>query len=106
STRGGSSEDGARPMHIAIIGAGALGRIYGVRLAKSGDDVSFVVRSAHLADTGPIAIELVGGDYGPDVLEAPRRVDTPPPDADVIVLAVRFEHALGPELLDALSRTP
>jgi 2-dehydropantoate 2-reductase len=36
-------------MRIAIIGAGAIGGIYGAALAKAGADVTFVARGAHLA---------------------------------------------------------
>lgn len=34
-------------MKIAILGAGALGCYYGARLQKSGQDVSFIVRSEY-----------------------------------------------------------
>ena len=36
-------------MRIAVIGAGGIGGIYGAALAKSGADVTFVARGAHLA---------------------------------------------------------
>jgi len=36
-------------MHIAVIGAGGIGAIYGAALAKAGADVTFVARGAHLA---------------------------------------------------------
>lgn len=35
-------------MRIAVIGAGGIGAIYGAALAKSGNDVIFVARGAHL----------------------------------------------------------
>ena len=35
-------------MHIAVIGAGAVGGYYGAMLARSGQQVSFVARGAHL----------------------------------------------------------
>ena len=35
-------------MKIAIIGAGAIGGYVGVRLALSGEDVTFIVRGANL----------------------------------------------------------
>jgi 2-dehydropantoate 2-reductase len=36
-------------MRIAVIGAGGIGGIYGAALAKTGADVTFVARGAHLA---------------------------------------------------------
>ena len=36
-------------MRIAIVGAGGIGAIYGAALARSGVDVVFVARGAHLA---------------------------------------------------------
>ena len=36
-------------MKIAILGSGAVGGYYGARLARSGQDVTFVARGAHLA---------------------------------------------------------
>ena len=36
-------------MRIAIIGAGGIGAIYGAALARSGVEVAFVARGAHLA---------------------------------------------------------
>src|SRR5690348_15514156 len=35
-------------MHIAVVGAGAVGGYYGARLALSGERVSLVARGAHL----------------------------------------------------------
>jgi 2-dehydropantoate 2-reductase len=35
-------------MHIAVVGAGAVGGFYGARLARSGERVSLIARGAHL----------------------------------------------------------
>jgi len=35
-------------MHFAILGSGAVGGYYGAKLARSGQQVSFVARGAHL----------------------------------------------------------
>ena len=83
-------------MHVAVFGAGALGGVYGVLLAAHGGvDVTFVVRPSRVASREPIAIESVRKNHR-DVIEAPRRSDTVPGDADVILLAV------GTEDLDTL----
>ena len=36
-------------MKICIFGAGAIGGLMGVQLARAGADVSFIARGAHLA---------------------------------------------------------
>lgn len=83
-------------MHVAVVGAGALGAVYGVRLAlRTQTTVSFVVRPRRVSETTPLAIHRVGGKEA-ETLEAPARVAVVPRDADMIVLAV------GTEDLDAL----
>ncbi len=83
-------------MHVAIVGAGALGASYGVRLARRARaSVTFVVRPRHIAAAAPIAIERVT-DGLREAIEAPALTTAAPPDADVIVLAV------GTEDLDAI----
>lgn len=80
-------------MHVAVVGAGALGRIYGARLCGAGERVSFVVRPSRVGDTAPIRIEPVGG--GADaqtVVDYPVRVDEVPPEADVVLVTVRFDQ--------------
>ncbi len=83
-------------MHVSVIGAGALGAVYGVRLAvRTKTTVSFVVRPARVAEDHPIAIESVRKDRRESVTD-PIRVAQVPEDADVILLAV------GTEDLDAI----
>lgn len=83
-------------MHVAVIGAGALGAVYGVRLAAhAGVTVTFVVRPPRVAETTPLVIERVK-DGARDVVDAPARAAAVPADADVAILAV------GTEDLDAL----
>jgi 2-dehydropantoate 2-reductase len=50
---------------VAIVGAGAVGGYYGARLAESGMDVSFLLRSdyAHVKSHG-FVVESVAGDFG------------------------------------------
>ncbi|MBX3260445.1 MAG: hypothetical protein KF782_12195 [Labilithrix sp.] len=75
-------------MKVAVLGAGALGSVYGARLALRGQvDVTFVVRPARVASTEPIVVEAVRGDRR-EVVEAPSRADAVPPDADVLLVAV------------------
>ncbi len=86
-------------MHVALVGAGDLGRVLGVRLAvAAGLDVSFVTRRG--GPLGPLAIERVGRRGGrlelPDVVA----LREPPAHADAFVVAVRAEQ------LDALLEAP
>ncbi|MBX3233733.1 MAG: hypothetical protein KIT84_09305 [Labilithrix sp.] len=84
-------------MHVAVFGAGALGLVYGVRLAtRTSTSVTFVVRPARVTETAPYAIESAWSGKR-ETLEAPVRAATVPPDADVVLLCV------GTEDLDALA---
>lgn len=78
-------------MHVAVFGAGALGSVYGVRLAKrTSTTVSFVVRPRRVTETTPIAIQSVwNGEQ--EQIDAPVRVAEVPADADVIFLTVGTE---------------
>ncbi len=60
-------------MRIAIIGAGGIGAIYGAALARSGVEVAFVARGAHLA-----AMRA----NGPPHRGRPRRDADPPGPGD------------------------
>ncbi|MEJ7732553.1 MAG: 2-dehydropantoate 2-reductase N-terminal domain-containing protein [Polyangiaceae bacterium] len=93
-------------MHVAVVGAGALGRIYGLRLATAGRDhgVSFVVRRTRLAERGPFVLEEASGWQRRDVLE-PQRVAEPPADADAVLLTVRCEQ-VDAALAEALAAVP
>jgi len=85
-------------MHVAVYGAGALGSVYGVRLAlRTRASVTFVVRAARAASREPIVIERVKDVRDRrETLEAPVRAAAIPGDADVILLTV------GTEDLDAI----
>src|SRR4051812_27675036 len=79
-------------MHITVVGAGTLGRVYGQRLAASGQEVSFVVRPGRVADTAPFILEQVNGARRRDVLERPDRQVEIPARTQVVLVAVRFEQ--------------
>jgi hypothetical protein len=79
-------------MHVIVFGAGALGRVYGTRLAATGVQVSFVVRPSRLAETYSFVVEQVNGDKRRDVIERPARIEAIPKDATLVLLAVRFDQ--------------
>lgn len=79
-------------MHVAIVGAGALGRVYGARLEqRNGANVTFVVRAPRLAD-GAIQLERVDGDRAALALLHPARAIAVPGDADVVLVCVRGDQ--------------
>ncbi|WP_437671723.1 ketopantoate reductase family protein [Sorangium sp. So ce131] len=79
-------------MRVSIVGAGALGRVYGVRLAAQGEDVTFVVRPERVAGDGPYVIEQVNGSQRRDTLERPRLAADIPADAEIVLVTVRFDQ--------------
>jgi len=86
-------------MHVAVIGAGALGCVYGVRLAlRARTDVTFVVRPKRVSSTDPFRIESAWNDER-ETLETPVRAAQVPDDADVVLLTIGTEDLAG---LDAL----
>lgn len=91
-------------MHVCVVGAGALGRVYGVRLAVGGNDVSFVVRPSRLSENDPFVIELIGSRRR-DTLPQPRRVADVPSDAEVVLLAVKVDQ-IDDRLASVLASAP
>lgn len=83
-------------MKVAVYGAGALGSVYGVRLAtRARADVAWIVRASKVDSRDPIVIEGVRKDER-ETIALPDRVAEIPGDADVVLLAV------GAEALDAV----
>jgi 2-dehydropantoate 2-reductase len=77
-------------MHFAIIGAGAVGGYYGALLARSGQQVSFVARGAHLEAIRAHGLRIESGAVGDFVAKV--RAESDPArigHADVVVIAVK-----------------
>jgi ketopantoate reductase len=77
-------------MHVVLVGAGALGSVYGARLAcLGGCQVDVVARLA-----APAAIRRVECVHDGATLDwtIPARLDHTPTDADVILVCVRYEY--------------
>ena len=89
-------------MHVAVFGAGALGCVYGVRLAtRTQTSVTFIVRPARVDSREPLVIERVKNTKDRrDEIASPVRASEVPQDADVILLAVGTDdlEAIGPIL--------
>jgi ketopantoate reductase len=93
-------------MHAAVVGAGALGCVYGARLATVAHvDVTFVVRPARAAAAGAMLLERVDERDDVIALKAPEYAAEVPAHADVVLVCVRGEQ-LGDALVSLLSRGP
>jgi 2-dehydropantoate 2-reductase len=90
----------------AVIGVGAIGGLYGARLADAGHDVHFLARSDldHLRRAG-LRVESVYGDVH---LESPSVVADPSllPEVDVVLVAVKTtSNDALPALLGPVTRS-
>ena len=62
-------------MRVAIVGSGAVGGYFGAKLARSGQDVSFVARGAHLAAIRSQGLQIRSATLGDFVVHAPAHDD-------------------------------
>lgn len=78
-------------MKIAVMGAGGMGAYYGAHLAKSGQDVAFIARGAHLAAMRANGLQLLGP-RGDIRLNPVRATDDPAQagPADVVLFCVKL----------------
>ena len=78
-------------MKIAIIGAGAIGGYVGVKLALSGEDVTFIVRGANLEAIRKDGMKLImedGTEHVAKNVKATNNYDEAGPQ-DVVILALK-----------------
>jgi 2-dehydropantoate 2-reductase len=95
-------------MRVLMLGAGGVGGYFGAKLARAGEDVTFLARGAHLAAMQARGLRVRSATEGEWVVNA-RAVDdlTGVPPADVVFLTVkandteaaleRARPAVGPE---------
>jgi 2-dehydropantoate 2-reductase len=77
-------------MKFAILGSGAVGGYYGAKLARAGNDVTFVARGAHLAAIREHGLQIRSPMLGDFVVRAAAEEDTARVGAvDVVVVAVK-----------------
>ena len=89
-------------MKIAIVGAGAIGGYLGVRLARSGEDVTFIARGANLAAIRAGGMKLIledGSELRAEGARAFERVSEVGPH-DVVLLTLKAHQvaAVAPDL--------
>jgi len=89
-------------MKVAVIGAGAIGGLVGARLAKAGDDVTFLVRGANLEAITARGVRLIEKDGTEHIERNVRATDdyARAGPQDVVVLAVKANQvdAVAPQL--------
>lgn len=91
-------------MKIAVVGAGAIGGYLGAKLARAGEDVTFIARNRNLAAINANGFKLILEDgteeHAPTARAVQRMADAGP--QDVVLLTVKA-HQVGdllPELRD------
>lgn len=89
-------------MKIAVVGAGALGSVYALRLSHV-TQVSLVVRDLARAPKRIMADKVMGPGPTSDALDAPIAATEVPGDAEAVLLCVRADQATD-DLLRKIAR--
>ena len=77
-------------MRFAILGSGAVGGYFGAKLAKSGQDVTFIARGAHLEAMRAKGLEIRSAKLGDFVVRSTAESDTSKVGpVDVVIVAVK-----------------
>jgi 2-dehydropantoate 2-reductase len=77
-------------MRFAILGAGAVGGYFGARLARSGQDVTFIARGAHLDAIRARGMQVRSAQLGDFVASAPAESEPAQVGpVDVVIVAVK-----------------
>jgi len=96
------------PMRIVVMGTGGTGGYFGAKLARAGEDVTFVTRGRHLESIRTQGLRVRSAVEGDWVVKAPavERLDGQPP-ADMVLFCVKsfdteaaaamLEPVIGPE---------
>jgi len=77
-------------MHIVVMGSGGTGGYFGAKLARAGEDVTFVARGAHLAALRSRGLTVKSAVEGEWTVRAPavERLEGAPP-ADLVLFCVK-----------------
>ena len=77
-------------MRVAIVGSGAVGGYFGAKLARNGEDVTFIARGAHLAAIRSAGLQVRSAKLGDFVVRAPAQAETADVGpVDVVVFSVK-----------------
>jgi 2-dehydropantoate 2-reductase len=88
-------------MRFAILGSGAVGGYFGAKLAKSGQDVTFIARGAHLEAMRSKGLEIRSAKLGDFTVRAAAESDTSKVGpVDVVIVAVKaYDNATALPML-------
>jgi 2-dehydropantoate 2-reductase len=91
-------------MRFAIVGSGAVGGYFGAKLARNGQEVTFIARGAHLTAIRNNGLRIESAKLGDFVVHAPAHDDvTQVGPVDVVLLAVKaYDNASALQLLPPL----
>jgi 2-dehydropantoate 2-reductase len=91
-------------MRIAILGSGAVGGYFGAKLAKAGQDVTFIARGAHLEAIRRRGLEVRSAKLGDFTVRAAAEHDTTKiGPVDVVLVAVKaYDNATALPMLKPL----
>lgn len=91
-------------MKIAVVGAGAIGGYLGAKLARAGEDVTFIARNKNLAAIRANGFRLILEDgseeHAPTARAVQRMADAGPQDVVLITLKAHQLRDVLPELRD------
>jgi 2-dehydropantoate 2-reductase len=92
-------------MRFAILGSGAVGGYYGAKLARAGQDVTFVARGAHLAAIRGKGLQVKSPALGDFTVHAPAEEDTAKVGVvDVVLVAVKaYDNATALPMIQAMT---
>ena len=88
-------------MRFAILGSGAVGGYFGAKLARSGQQVTFIARGAHLEAIRTKGLQVQSAKLGDFVVHAPAESDTARVGSvDVVIVAVKaYDNATALPLI-------
>ena len=91
-------------MRFAILGSGAVGGYFGAKLARSGEDVTFIARGAHLEAIRSRGLAIQSAHLGDFVARAPAESDTAKiGHVDVAIVSVKaYDNATALPMLKPL----
>jgi 2-dehydropantoate 2-reductase len=91
-------------MRFAILGSGAVGGYFGAKLARDGQDVTFIARGAHLEAIRSTGLSIQSAKLGDFVVRAPAESDTARiGPVDVVIVSVKaYDNATALPMLKPL----
>jgi 2-dehydropantoate 2-reductase len=91
-------------MRFAVVGSGAVGGYFGAKLARSGQEVTFIARGAHLAAIREHGLRIESAKLGDFIVHAPAADDPRAVgNVDVVLFTVKaYDNAEALKLLPPL----